>query len=62
MQFLTLEDEWGLIEVNLFPGTCPLTAHLDLGPYVATGAVDDHLGVCSITARRFEKWGRPESG
>jgi DNA polymerase-3 subunit alpha len=53
MQFITLEDEWGLIEVNLFPGTCPLLPHLELGPYVASGIVDDHLGVPALTAHRF---------
>jgi hypothetical protein len=56
MQFVTLEDEWGLIEVNLFPGTCPLVLHLGLGPYLATGLVDDHLGVLAVAARRFERW------
>jgi DNA polymerase-3 subunit alpha/error-prone DNA polymerase len=55
MQFITLEDEGGLIEVTLFPGTCPLMAHLDVGPYLAAGVVDDHLGVLSVTARRFER-------
>ena len=33
MQFVTLEDEWGLMEVTIFPGTCKLVTHLTLGPY-----------------------------
>src|SRR5262249_19760099 len=41
MQFITLEDEWGLMEVTIFPGTCALLMHLTLGPYLVTGVVDD---------------------
>jgi DNA polymerase-3 subunit alpha len=50
MQFITLEDEWGLMEVTIFPGTCRLVTHLTLGPYVATGIVDEQFGVFTITA------------
>jgi DNA-directed DNA polymerase III PolC len=53
MQFVTLEDEWGLIEVTLFPGSCPPVAYLSLGPYVATGVVEDQYGVVTVTARSF---------
>jgi DNA polymerase III alpha subunit len=53
MQFVTLEDEDGLIEVTLFPGTCPPVAYLQLGPYLATGTVEDHYGVIGLTARGF---------
>jgi DNA-directed DNA polymerase III PolC len=53
MQFVTLEDEWGLIEVTLFPGSCPLVAYLSLGPYVATGVVEEQYGVLTVTARSF---------
>ncbi len=55
MQFVTLEDEWGLIEVTLFPGTCPPVAYLTLGPYLVTGVVEEQYGVLTVTARRFEK-------
>ena len=55
MQFVTLEDEWGLMEITLFPGTCPLVNHLELGPYLATGVVEDQLGVITVTAWSFEK-------
>jgi error-prone DNA polymerase len=54
MQFITLEDEWGLTDVTLFPGTCPLVGHLTLGPYVATGIVEDQYDVVTLTAERFE--------
>ncbi len=50
MQFITLQDEWGLMEVTVFPGTCPLMTHLTLGPYVASGVVDEQFGVFTITA------------
>jgi DNA-directed DNA polymerase III PolC len=57
MQFITLEDEWGLTDVTLFPGTCPLVGHLTLGPYVATGIVEDQYDVVTLTAERFEACG-----
>ena len=55
MQFVTLEDEWGLIEVTLFPGTCPPVAYLTLGPYVVHGVVEEQYDVLTVTAQRFEK-------
>ena len=55
MQFITLQDEWGLMEVTIFPGTCPLMTHLTLGPYVASGVVDEQFGVFTITAERLEE-------
>jgi DNA polymerase III alpha subunit len=58
MQFITLEDEWGLMEVTLFPGTCPLVTHLTLGPYVVVGVVDEQFGVFTVTAEQFTLAGR----
>jgi DNA-directed DNA polymerase III PolC len=55
MQFITLEDEWGLIEVTLFPGECPLVPYLSLGPYLATGTVEEQHGVLTITASHFRR-------
>jgi DNA polymerase-3 subunit alpha/error-prone DNA polymerase len=54
MKFVTLEDEWGLVEVTLFPGTCPPVTHLELGPYLASGVVEEQYGVVTLTAHRFE--------
>lgn len=54
VQFVTLEDEQGLAEVSLFDGTCPTIPYLNMGPYVATGVVEDRFGACALTARRFE--------
>jgi DNA polymerase III alpha subunit len=57
MQFVTLEDEEGLIEVTLFPGTCPAVAYLTLGPYLAEGLVEEQYGVLTVTAQRFVRMG-----
>jgi DNA polymerase III alpha subunit len=55
MQFVTLEDEWGLIEVTLFPGTCPPAAYLTLGPYLVTGVIEEQYGVLTVTAQSFQQ-------
>ncbi len=54
MQFVTLEDEWGLIEVTLFPGTCEPVAYLQMGPYTVTGRVEEQYGVVTVTAEEFK--------
>ncbi|MFL5240930.1 MAG: DNA polymerase III subunit alpha [Gemmataceae bacterium] len=54
MQFITLEDEHGLVDVTLFPGSCPLIPYLTAGPYIATGVVEEQYGVLSVTASKFE--------
>jgi DNA-directed DNA polymerase III PolC len=54
VQFVTLEDEHGLTEVTLFAGSCPQTPYLTLGPYLATGVVEEQHGVYTVTARAFE--------
>jgi DNA polymerase III alpha subunit len=53
MQFITIEDEWGLVEVTLFPRLCPPVPHLGVGPYIVEGEVDEQYGVLTVTARRF---------
>jgi DNA polymerase III alpha subunit len=62
LQFVTLEDEHGLAEVTLFPGTCPQVPYLTAGPYVAAGQVEEQLGVYTLTARTFERLTRSEPG
>jgi DNA-directed DNA polymerase III PolC len=57
IQFVTLEDEEGLSEVTLFPGTCRQVPYLTIGPYVATGTVEDRYGAYTLTAERFEREG-----
>jgi DNA-directed DNA polymerase III PolC len=53
VQFVTLEDEYGLAEVTLFPDECPPVPYLTMGPYTATGVVEEQHGVLTITARSF---------
>ncbi|MCS7167648.1 MAG: DNA polymerase III subunit alpha [Gemmatales bacterium] len=50
MQFLTLADEWGLVEVTIFPDACPLVPNPALGPYVVTGRIEDHFGARTLSA------------
>jgi DNA-directed DNA polymerase III PolC len=62
MQFVTLEDEWGLFDVTLFPDACRQAPYLALGPYVVEGVVEEQLGVVTVTAERialFRPDGRP---
>ncbi|MFO0928079.1 MAG: hypothetical protein U0736_13755 [Gemmataceae bacterium] len=59
LQFVTLEDEHGLVEVTLFAGTCPQVPYLTLGPYVAVGVVEERHGATTVTARSFELIARP---
>src|SRR5208337_3138019 len=54
MRFVTLDDEYGLVEVTLFPDACPASPHLLIGPYLATGIVEKQYDVISITAQQFE--------
>src|SRR5207245_1351121 len=66
VQFISLEDELGLAEVSLFDGECLAVPYLTMGPYVATGVVEEQHGVFTVTARTFErypggiKWGGEE--
>ena len=52
VQFITLEDEWGLMEVTILPRTCRLVRSLTVGPYVVEGAVEEQFGVFSLAAER----------
>jgi len=54
MQFVTLEDEYGVFEVTLFPDLCSRQPYLRLGPYVVEGDVENQYGVVTVTARRFD--------
>jgi DNA polymerase-3 subunit alpha len=54
VQFVTLEDEHGMTEVTLFAGSCPQMPYLTLGPYLATGIVEEQHGVYTVTAQAFE--------
>jgi DNA-directed DNA polymerase III PolC len=56
VQFISLEDEYGLAEVSLFDGECLAVPYLTMGPYAATGVVEEQHGVFTVTARSFERW------
>jgi DNA polymerase III alpha subunit len=50
LQFITLEDEWGLMDVTIFPGECSPIPYLVIGPYEVTGVVEEDLNVITVTA------------
>ena len=54
MQFVTLEDEEGLVEVTLFPDVSSRVPSLCLGPYLVEGPVEDQYDMVTVTAARFE--------
>jgi DNA polymerase III alpha subunit len=54
MMFLTLEDEFGLFEVTLFPDVyrrCG-SSFTHYGPYVVTGKVEQQYGALTVSADR----------
>lgn len=52
MRFLTLEDESGLVEVNLFPDVYERDGErlIDRGPFLIEGRAEDHLGAVTLRA------------
>ena len=53
MMFLTMEDEYGLFEVTLFPNAYAAVGALDrYGPYVIAGKVEEQYGSVTVTANR----------
>ena len=52
MQFLTLEDGAGFVDLTLFPGDCDILHHITEGPYVGIGVVEEDLGVVTVRAKR----------
>lgn len=63
MQFLTLEDETGLVECTLFPET--YARHRgrirNLGPYLAEGRVEAQYGAPTLTVERMRPLAGPPS-
>ena len=61
MMFLTLDDEYGLFEVTLFPSLCRrlVRSFLRYGPYVVTGKVEDQYDSLSITAETVKYFNAP---
>jgi hypothetical protein len=60
VSFLTLQDEFGLVEARL-SGELP---EAGIGPFVATGRVEDQFGAAVLAASRLERFvpggGRPQ--
>lgn len=52
MQFLTLEDKVGFVDLTLFPGDCEILHHITEGPYVGIGKVEEDMGVMTVRAKR----------
>lgn len=52
MQFLTLEDCQGFVDLTVFPGDCPLLQHITEGPYLGIGIVEEEMGVFTVRAKR----------
>ncbi len=56
MQFVTLEDRWGLLEVVLFPDTYRQLAGTvgSFGPYLVAGTVQENMGSVVLIGRSVE--------
>ena len=63
MEFLTLEDETGLVEVTLFPVTYQKFGHLvtSRGPFLVEGRVEEQFGALTVSAQRLRVVPRPSS-
>ena len=66
MKFISLEDETGIIEAVLLPDAYQrLGGRLSTrGPYIVSGAVEDHLGALSLIVSdlcRFQAGGDPDA-
>ncbi len=56
MMFVTMEDEFGVLEGVLFPRACGRSegALREPGPYLFEGEVESEHGVASLSIRRIE--------
>jgi DNA polymerase III alpha subunit len=61
MQFLTVEDEHGLLESTLFPRVYQAFAGRirSLGPYIVEGKVEEDHRAVNLIVARIEAWSRP---
>ena len=55
MRFLTLEDEYGLFEVTLFPKARRTVRQTfsPYGPYIVNGRIEDQYGTITVTAQNI---------
>jgi DNA polymerase-3 subunit alpha/error-prone DNA polymerase len=56
MEFLTFEDDTGIVETTFFPEAYNRFCHiLDQGrPYILTGTVDQDWGAVTLTVKKVE--------
>jgi DNA polymerase III subunit alpha len=61
MQFLTLEDRWGLVEVILFPKVYKQMGGIfgSFGPYRVQGLVQENLGSVVLIGQSIQRAGPP---
>jgi len=64
MQFVTLEDETGLVECTLFPEVYARHRGLvrEVGPYVVEGRIETQYGAPTLTVERLERVGKGTGG
>ena len=62
MQFITLEDRWGLVEIILFPDVYKqLGGSFDsFGPYLVRGMVQENLGSVVLIGRSVQLISHPQ--
>jgi DNA polymerase-3 subunit alpha/error-prone DNA polymerase len=60
MEFLTFEDETGIVETTFFPATYHRFCHMidRQRPYLLSGKVDEDWGAITLTVDRVEKMER----
>jgi error-prone DNA polymerase len=63
MEFLTFEDETGIIETTFFPKTYKRYAHLlrSNRPYVLQGLVEEDFGAVTLTVKMLHLIGSDQS-
>lgn len=54
MQFLSLLDETGLADLTLMPGGAPPVTHPHLGPWMASGVVEERYDVVTLAVQAIE--------
>jgi len=63
MQFVTLEDETGMVECTLFPDTYRRYRGMvrTLGPYLAEGRIEEQYGAPTLNVERIRPIPAPAS-
>jgi error-prone DNA polymerase len=58
MEFLTFEDDTGLVETTFFPDVYERFCHIiDLGgPYILNGTVEQDWGAVTLTVKTIQRW------